>query len=1658
MRRKSFRKVAAVILSAALVLPSAVQAEAVGAAQVEVLSDGFDTGAEETGMEAVSGTVPETGETSAEEIEVFTDEETEESAGAGSESCGKNRSMEVFSDGTNAVSVADVQAQINALPTLDETAFMSGEMLAEAYEQVQSTYDVYMALTEEQKAEITGAEVFESLFTVFNEGTILAADTGNFQIEGGVANTDYTYADGVLTVNDGANIIISMVSGATTPTSDRIVIAENATATVTLVGVNINPGGAGTKDGYSGIDLSSGSRLNLMLQDNTTNEIYGGTSTTEIPAPGIYVPETATLVVQGKGNLSSVGGNATNTYGANGIGGKPTDGSTIGENCGTVIILSTGNVTISGGSSLIPNSAGTDIGGGKGLTDGDDGQGIKPTGDGKLTVYGNLQVGFSFTIPEGTTLVIPEGSSLTILEGGSLTNNGTIENNGSLTVKGEFKGNSPTGNGETEGVPNPLDYLYYKDGAFQTGSVENYNLITEDSAPALWNLGWYVVKDNVTISERITVNGNIRLLLLDGCTLTAPQGIAVEGSNSLSIYAQSDGDGMGALVADGWIGNAAIGSSVTTGTTSVTCGNITIHGGNIKANTASKSDGAAIGGGQGAASGTVTIYGGVVEATSNDTSSGIGGGSGAASGTFSTGTNGTAVIHASSIADNDDKSGWSGIIFEGTSGQVYGDQTLSDDLTIPTDLTIPEGTTLTIPANTTLTVPEGMTLTNNGTITGEGTLTGDGTLQGAGTVTGVTNTFASNITASHNQNNLQYGDVLTITGSVKSQPPQTNSLDGLDTANQVTLFKDDTQLTEPVTISADGSFTIEYHTSQKGIDIGENTLTVKYGGGNLPEASTTVTVTLTPKPVTGTAENITKVYDGEKNIEFPLTIAASDLVNSTDQVTATATGSFSQKDAGNDLDINDITVTAAGSDAKWYTVSAPEGLKGSITPSDSHLNVSVAQRGQYTYGETIKIDLRPTPTAFNALNTEPNRAELLYNGQVLATATVGDDGVYRLSYQTTDKKLPIGPNGVSISFGGDGNLNGREQSVTLTLSAKTVEAQAAGAVTKPYDDNTSATIALTVNGLVDGDNFTGTVSGTYDSKNVGTDKTVNVSGTPEWTDKNTASWYQITVPATFTGSITKAEQEAPASGKGYGIDYHGETATAQTGYELADSKDAATGTATLTVTPGTSIYVRAAETDTHQSSGWTEVKLPARPEKPEGIEAVAEQFQGEKGKITGVTPEMEYKATGDEKWTECEENEVTLSAGTYQVRIAATENSFASQPVDVEIKAGVKRTYTLNITAPIFDSVREGYGKQDAKALTITSIGNSDTTVTGVSLSGEGAEAFTLNKTNGTTISAGQTDNTTYTIQPKTGLSADTYTATVIVSYHDGETVSAEVSFKVLRQWEPSRPTDGLHPDSNGDLWYYKDGRIDKTFEGMVTYDGSQFYVKDGKVQKIDGLKLVNETWYFLTEGRLQIQHTGLVQYDGEWFYVTKGILDTTISGVVPYDGGEFVFTQGRLIQELNGLWLNPGDHTWYFIANGQVQRNYTGLALYDGHWFHVVNGIFDQTYTGLVIYNNAWFYVTKGELNTGISGVVSYNGGKFIFSVGRLANEVNGLWLNPKDKKWYFASNGQIQTQYTGVAMYDNEWFYIRKGMLASDYNGTIQYNGATFRVQAGQLYEQIR
>ena len=169
------------------------------------------------------------------------------------------------------------------------------------------------------------------------------------------------------------------------------------------------------------------------------------------------------------------------------------------------------------------------------------------------------------------------------------------------------------------------------------------NVTVVESSMTTWNGGWYVVNDTVIIGSRVTVSGDVRLILEDGAVLTIEKGIQVQdddqdpsngSANKLTIYAQSVEENMGTLTASGNNGGAGIG-----GGKGGSGGTITIHGGNVTATGGENAAG--IGGGNNGSGGTVTIHGGSVKANGGEKAAGIGGGKG--------GSGGTITIHGGNV-------------------------------------------------------------------------------------------------------------------------------------------------------------------------------------------------------------------------------------------------------------------------------------------------------------------------------------------------------------------------------------------------------------------------------------------------------------------------------------------------------------------------------------------------------------------------------------------------------------------------------------------------------------------------------------------------------------------------------------------------------------------------------------------------------------------------------------------------------------------------------------------------------------------------------------------------------------------------------------------------------------------------------------------------
>ena len=139
----------------------------------------------------------------------------------------------------------------------------------------------------------------------------------------------------------------------------------------------------------------------------------------------------------------------------------------------------------------------------------------------------------------------------------------------------------------------------------------------------------YVTNGDVTIADRITVTGNVTLILTDGYTLTAPNGIEVRVGNSLTIEGGTNGTGTLTIEKNG-ISRAGIGGGykkVGIKKDPTQYGNITINGGIVNVKGGAQSAG--IGGDSNSeltGNGTITINGGIVNATGGTGAAGVGGG------------------------------------------------------------------------------------------------------------------------------------------------------------------------------------------------------------------------------------------------------------------------------------------------------------------------------------------------------------------------------------------------------------------------------------------------------------------------------------------------------------------------------------------------------------------------------------------------------------------------------------------------------------------------------------------------------------------------------------------------------------------------------------------------------------------------------------------------------------------------------------------------------------------------------------------------------------------------------------------------------------------------------------------------------------------------
>ncbi|MDI3297484.1 YDG domain-containing protein [Janthinobacterium tructae] len=268
---------------------------------------------------------------------------------------------------------------------------------------------------------------------------------------------------------------------------------------------------------------------------------------------------------------------------------------------------------------------------------------------------------------------------------------------------------------------------------------------------------------------------------------------------------------------------------------------------------------------------------------------------------------------------------------------------------------------------------------------------------------------------------------------------------------------------------------------------------------------------ITPKALTVTGMTASnKVYDGL--LDATLSGGSlSGLVSGETLLLSGATGVFSDKNAGSNK-----TIVVSGSSladgtglASNYTVSNPTTVKAGIT--QKALTVSGVLASDKTYDGNTKASL-----SGGTLDGLVGGETLGLTGQV---GSFSDQNAGAGKSVTVSGATLLDGTGLASNYSVS-NATG----VTATIAQKALTVSGVSASNRVYDGTLDATLSGgTLSGLVGGETLgLSGLSGVFGDKNVGTGKSVTVSGATLADGTGLASNYTVSNPGTLTADISKA--------------------------------------------------------------------------------------------------------------------------------------------------------------------------------------------------------------------------------------------------------------------------------------------------------------------------------------------------------------------------------------------------------------------------------------------------------------------------------------------------------------------------------------------------------
>ena len=258
-----------------------------------------------------------------------------------------------------------------------------------------------------------------------------------------------------------------------------------------------------------------------------------------------------------------------------------------------------------------------------------------------------------------------------------------------------------------------------------------------------------------------------------------------------------------------------------------------------------------------------------------------------------------------------------------------------------------------------------------------------------------------------------------------------------------------------------------------------------------------------------------------------------------------------------------------------------------------------------------------------------------------------------------------------------------------------------------------------------------------------------------------------------------------------------------------------------------------------------------------------------------------------------------------------------------------------------------------------------------------------------------------------------------------------------------SAVSNGL-PIEDGTYYFGADGRMEKGETGIVTIDGNLYYKEDGEIQKgANGNRLVKvgEDYYFICySGKLKqnswqkINSTvssGLPIADGTYYFGADGKMEKGETGIVTIDGNLYYKEDGEIQKGANGNRLVKVGEDYYFICySGKLKQNSwqkinstvsSGLPIADGTYYFGADGKMEKGETGIVTIDGNLYYKEDGVIQKGANGNRLVKVGEdyyFICYSGKLRqnswqkiNSTVSSGLPIADGMYYFGADGKMVT-----------------------------------------------